>query len=157
MTAEALLEMPVTGERQRYGAAGGRYTVAATSAETRNTLFALEVAEPPGGGPPLHLHTREEEFFFVLEGEITFWVDGRVITAGPGGTAFVPRNVPHCFKNLTNDVARVLVVFTPGDIEGFFDYGRPRGAEVPTDEAIVNDILRLAPVYGTEILGPSPL
>lgn len=157
MTAEALIQGPITGDRQRYGAAGGRYTIAATSAETRNTLFALEVTEPPGGGPPLHLHTREEEFFFVLDGEITFWVDGRVTKAGPGGTAFVPRNVPHCFKNCTGSVARVLVLFTPGDIEGFFDYGRATGPEVPSDEAIVAEILRLAPIYGTRILGPSPL
>jgi hypothetical protein len=54
----------------RYGPGGAIYRVVITQEQTGNTLFAFEAKEPPGGGPPLHIQTREEEFFFVLEGEI---------------------------------------------------------------------------------------
>jgi quercetin dioxygenase-like cupin family protein len=83
----------------RYGPGGGRYQFVARSEQTGNTHFAFVATEPPGGGPPLHLHTRHEELFFVLEGEITFWIDGEVIKRFAGGSAFVLRGVPHCFKN----------------------------------------------------------
>lgn len=53
----------------------------ATPKQTGNLHFAFEATEPPGGGPPLHTRTYEEEIFFVLEGEITFWIDGEVIIA----------------------------------------------------------------------------
>ena len=99
-----------------HGHGGAIYKVLATPARTGNLHFAFEATEPPGGGPPLHIHTRHEEFFFVLEGEISFWLDGQVITRSAGGTAFVPRGVPHCFKNCSDKTARVLVLFTPGDI-----------------------------------------
>ena len=86
-------------EKVRFGPGGGVYKIVATAAETGNTHFAFEAIEPPGGGPPLHTHANEEEFFLVLEGEMTFYVGGRVIRATEGQTAFVPRKVPHCFKN----------------------------------------------------------
>lgn len=70
----------------------------ATPKQTGNLHFAFEATEPPGGGPPLHTQTYEEEIFFVLEGEITFWIDGEVIKRLAGGTVFVPRGVPHCFN-----------------------------------------------------------
>jgi quercetin dioxygenase-like cupin family protein len=142
----------------RYGPGGGVYRIVATPSQTQNTHFAFEATEPPGGGPPLHIHTREEEFFSVIEGEITFWIDGKAIRGAAGTTAFVPRGVPHCFKNCSDRPARVLVVFTPGGIEGFFDYGEPLpGGTVPSDEVLIERIGALAPAFGLEILGPSPL
>jgi len=84
----------------RYGPGGAIYRVVITPEQTGNTLFAFEAKEPPGGGPPLHIQTREEEFFFVLAGEISFWIGGQVSKRSAGGTAFVPRDVPHCFKKL---------------------------------------------------------
>lgn len=61
-------------ERIRFGPGGGVYRIVSTAAETGNTFFAFEATEPPGGGPPLHTHANEEEFFLVLEGEISFYV-----------------------------------------------------------------------------------
>lgn len=129
----------------------------ATSSETGNTHFAFEASEPPGGGPPLHIHTREEEYFHVLDGEITFYIGGRVLTVAAGGSAFVPRGTPHCFKNCSNRDARVLVLFTPGDIEGFFEFGRAERGVVPTDEELIERLIQFAPEFGLEVLGPSPL
>jgi mannose-6-phosphate isomerase-like protein (cupin superfamily) len=93
------MQTMTTTDRVRHGAGGGLYRILVTPAETGNTHFAFEAIEPPGGGPPLHIHTREDEFFLVLEGEITFYIDGRVIRAGAGQSAFVPKGAAHCFKN----------------------------------------------------------
>lgn len=93
----------------------------------------------------------------MLEGEITFHIDGRVIRRGPGGTAFVPRGAAHCFKNTSDRMARVLVLFTPGDIEGFFEYGNVPEDQEPTDELLIERLKQFAPAYGLEFLGPSPL
>jgi quercetin dioxygenase-like cupin family protein len=141
-----------------YGPGGGIYRVVATSGQTGSTHFAFEAMEPPGGGPPLHIQAFEEEFFFVLEGEITFWLGGQVITRRTGGTAFVPRGMPHCFKNCSDDRARVLILFTPGNIEGFFQYGKPLpDGTPPPEDLLMERLAALGPPYGIELVGPSPL
>lgn len=152
-----MISTTTTVDRVRYGAGGGLYRIVATAEETGNTHFAFEATEPPGGGPPLHIHTREDEFFLVLEGEITFFIDGIVTRVGAGGSAFVPRGVAHCFKNCSDRVARVLVLFTPGDIEGFFEYGAAPDGHAPSDEVLIERINLLAPAFGMQVLGPSPL
>lgn len=81
-------------------------------------MATFEAFEPPGGGPPLHIHKNEEEFFSVIEGEITFYIGDPGEDGRTRGTAFVPRGTPHCFKNCSDREARLLILFTPGDIEG---------------------------------------
>jgi mannose-6-phosphate isomerase-like protein (cupin superfamily) len=147
----------VAVERVKYGIGGGIYRIVATSDETRNAMFAFEATEPPGGGPPLHIHTREDEFFLVLEGEVTFFIDGQVIHRGPGGSAYVPRGAAHCFRNTSQRAARLLVLFTPGDIEGFFEYGAAENGQPPSEELMMERLVALAPVFGLRVLGPSPL
>jgi quercetin dioxygenase-like cupin family protein len=144
-------------EKIRYGPGGGVYKIVATAAETRNMHFAFEAIEPAGGGPPLHTHANEDEFLLVLEGEMTFYVGGKVTRAIEGQTAFVPRSVPHCFKNCSKRESRVLVMFTPGNIEGLFEYGNLPAGTTPTDELLLARLNALAPEYGLEVLGPSPL
>lgn len=141
----------------RFGPGGGLYRIVSSAAETGRRHFALEAIEPPGGGPPLHTHAAEDEYFLVLEGEITFYVDGRIVKASAGESAFVPRGVPHCFKNRSTGVARLLALFTPGDIEGFFDYGLPVNDARPSDDHLIRRIGELGPAFGIELLGPSPL
>lgn len=152
-----LPEMVVPVSRVRFGPGGGVYRIVATAAETGNTHFAFEASEPPGGGPPLHIHRGEDEYFHVLEGTMTFYVGGRVFTVPEGGSAFAPRGVPHCFRNCSNTHARVLIVFTPGDIEGFFDYGEAVDGQVPSDAHLIERLTALGPRYGLDFLGPSPL
>jgi quercetin dioxygenase-like cupin family protein len=148
---------PLTSQALRYGPGGGQYRIVATAGDTGNRHFAFEATEPPGGGPPLHVHLNEDEFFTVTEGEITFYIDGQVVTASAGQSAFVPRGLPHCFKNRSNRIAKVLVLFTPGQIEGFFDYGLPVDGVAPSDAHLLRRIVELAPKFGLQVLGPSPL
>jgi mannose-6-phosphate isomerase-like protein (cupin superfamily) len=152
----------ITGEQEalRFGPGGGTYRIVTHAAETGGLLFALNVTEPPGGGPPLHVHRNEDEYFAVLEGEGTFYVDGRVRTVGTGGAVFGPRGVPHTFKNCSDRPLRMLVVCTPGEIERFFDYGLPvgpQGNERPPDEYLIGRMMQLAPECGLQVLGLSPL
>jgi uncharacterized cupin superfamily protein len=145
-------------EKILYGPGGGTMRLVTHCADTGNAHCVLETTEPPGGGPPLHKHTREDEYFFVLEGEFTFWVDGKVIKAPARSAVFGIRNVPHTFKNCSAKQAKMLIVATPGHVEGFFDYALPNpDGSKPTDEILIQKIATLAPKFGIEILGPSPL
>ncbi len=144
--------------RMRHGPGGGVYRIVATAAQTDNRHFAMEVMEPPGGGPPLHSHSREDEFFTVLEGEFTFWVDGKVEKVSAGMAAYVPRGTKHCFKNCTSQPSRMLVIATPGDIGPFFDYGLPlANGSAPSDQVMFERIMSMVSQFGLQILGPAPI
>ena len=67
----------------------------------------------------------------MTEGEITFFIDGKITEAKAGETAFAPRGKVHFYKNCTNQVPRMLALFTPGKIEGYFDFGLPLEAFLP--------------------------
>ncbi|NNM31739.1 MAG: cupin domain-containing protein [Gemmatimonadetes bacterium] len=101
--------------------AGDAYRFLATGAETGGAYFMLEATVPPGGGPPPHIQTREEEGFYVLEGTVEFLAgEGRKLSAGPGTMIHVPRGVLHSFRNQTDEVARMLIWFAPAGIEQMF-------------------------------------
>ena len=148
---------PAVPVNVRFGPGGGLYEIVMTGKDTGGRFFGFIAIEPPGGGPPLHAHDSEDELFVVLEGEFTFAIGGHVTKVGPGGSAFAARGVAHCFKNCSKDRARMLVAFTPGSIEGFFDYGLPVNGTAPSDEHLIQRIGELGPQYGLTLLGPAPL
>ena len=76
---------------------------------------------PPGRMIPPHTHDREDEYMFVLEGEVTCFVGGEVLAAPIGSLVLKPRGVPHAFYNAGAETFRVLEVLTPGGMEGYFD------------------------------------
>jgi mannose-6-phosphate isomerase-like protein (cupin superfamily) len=142
----------------RHGPGGGLYRFIATADSTANTFFALEIVEHPGGGTPLHCHSREDEFFHVIEGQLTVFVDGKTVTLAAGQSLFAPRNIPHCFKNCAATPVKFLVFCTPPAMEPFFDYGIPLpSGDAPTDQQIIEKIMTMAPQFGLQVLGPSPL
>jgi quercetin dioxygenase-like cupin family protein len=109
-----------------------------------------------GYGPPLHLHSGEDEAMYVLEGQIRFRVGDDEFVAGPGSWVWQPRGVPHTFR-VESENARALVIFTPGGIERMFEEGGvPAGesAEPPQQEYDVEAAAALAKRYGFEVVGP---
>ncbi|MGA7670233.1 MAG: quercetin 2,3-dioxygenase [Nitrolancea sp.] len=94
-----------------------RYLV--TGAESNNSYFTLLVDVGQGLGPPPHIHHREEEQFYVLEGELTYWVGDETFEARRGDFIHIPRNAIHWFKAGPGP-ARLLATFAPAGIEGFF-------------------------------------
>ncbi|MFO0835593.1 MAG: cupin domain-containing protein [Phycisphaerales bacterium] len=127
--------------------------------ETDNRLSFTEYHVEPGAGPPLHVHTLEDETFYILEGTISFHVGGNRIEATPGTTLFGPRNVPHCFKNNTGRPAKMILVVTPPkNFEDFYAaIGTPVNGKPPELPIVIERIGQLAGKHGITILGPNPL
>ncbi len=88
--------------------------------DTGGRIAVTEVTVPPGDGPPPHVHDREDELFYILDGELEACSNGVWTTVTAGGTVFLPRGLPHTFRNATNRPCRFLGVITPGGFEGFF-------------------------------------
>ncbi len=110
---------------------------------------------PPGFASPYHKHHREDEAFYVLDGEVSFVFDGKWLKAGPGTYMFGPREIPHGFKVVGSVPARMLLLCAPGGFEHFVleqatDMTSPAA---PPDMA---KLMELAAKYNVDILGPLP-
>lgn len=103
------------------GPAGGPLTFKVRGEHTNGTLTAFENTIAPGDRPPLHVHANEDEAWYVLEGSLRFRLDSEIASAPAGSFVFVPRGTPHCFQNVGDQPARILVLFTPAGMERFFD------------------------------------
>lgn len=100
--------------------AGDEYRYLATGRETNGRYFLMDALVPPGGGPPPHIQTREDEGFYVTEGTVTFWVDGEEVEAHAGTFLNVPPGALHNFRNQSHHDARMLILFAPAGIERMF-------------------------------------
>ena len=116
-------------------------------ADTEGAAVVSLVKVPKMSGPPVHIHTREDEWYYILSGEITFQLGDRRVTHGPGASVLVPRGVPHAFQNFADEVAEMLVMFTPAGIEEFFI----KVANANLDEA---GVIALMGEFGMTPLGP---
>jgi mannose-6-phosphate isomerase-like protein (cupin superfamily) len=90
------------------------------SAETTGGSFSLFEEVPPLLDTPAHVHEREDELFYVLEGEHVFRVGDRDFPAGPGGIVFAPRGIPHAQRRKVPGQGRLLILTAPAGLEGFF-------------------------------------
>src|SRR5215467_2326387 len=89
--------------------------------DTGGVVSAVESHDVPGGGPPPHIHHREDETFQILEGDYEFKVDGNSFVAKKGTTIFAPRGIPHTYRYLGQAPGRLMCVITPAGFEGFFE------------------------------------
>ncbi len=99
---------------------GGLLTWKAVSNDTGGRFELVEQLCPRGFAAPFHVHEREAEGFYVLEGEVTFVIGSRTLRASPGSFAFVPGNVKHAFR-VNSPVAKFLTLITPSGVESFFE------------------------------------
>ena len=135
-------------------------TIKATGKETGGRYTLLEVLEPDGVEAPLHVHHREDEAFWILEGELTFQVGDETIKASPGSFLYGPRDVPHRYT-VDSGPARMLFLLSPAGFEEFIyatsepakERTLPPPPEGPPSEAEMEQIGALARRYGCEILG----
>jgi mannose-6-phosphate isomerase-like protein (cupin superfamily) len=135
----------------------------ALMSETGGQYWAVEGLADHHMAVPMHIHTQEDEVWFVLEGEITFIVDGETHTAGPGGFAYIPRGAAHSFQIKTG-TARWFGVGLGGRLDQwFFETGQPAQsltlpppAGGPPSEAAIQAIVASLEAYGTETVGPPP-
>jgi quercetin dioxygenase-like cupin family protein len=99
---------------------GALFEVKGRRDETDGALGLVEANFWEGMGTPLHVHHREDEAFYVLDGEFEIWVGDEPIAAAPGDFVFVPSGTVHRFSNVGDAPGRILILFTPGGIEAFF-------------------------------------
>jgi mannose-6-phosphate isomerase-like protein (cupin superfamily) len=101
--------------------------------QTGGAFALLEQTVPPGHGPRRHVHRREEESFYILEGEFGFEVGQRHFVAGPGTFVLGPREIPHRFWNAGTSDGRFLLIISPAGLEPFFEEFSRLLAEAPDD------------------------
>ena len=122
MTNRSIRAVQATDPAKVIVGAGDEYRYLATGDDTDGQYFLVEAIVPPGGGPPLHVQTREEEGFYILTGKLTFYgEDGEGIVAGPGTYLNVPKGAKHRFRNEQEHAAKMLFFFAPAGIEALFD------------------------------------
>jgi quercetin dioxygenase-like cupin family protein len=157
MSNKAMMNVPPQG--RTIAVIGDVYRFLATGEDTSGKYALFEAFVSPGGGPPPHVHSREEEGFYVLEGEITFTIGDQRLVASAGMFANMPVGTPHSFKNESGKPARMLISVAPAGLEQmFFEVGEPlppgkTAAAPPTNEEIER-LLAIAPRYGIEIKLP---
>lgn len=148
------------GEGRALWVAGDLYVFLAEGEDTAGTFCWWVATVPPGGGPPPHLHRREGEGFFVLDGTITFRAAGQHIEARPGTFLHAPIGVPHTFRNESDQVARLLLLVAPAGLEQMFRRtGRvadPSTPIPPMQRDEVERLVAIAPEYGIELLRGDP-
>jgi quercetin dioxygenase-like cupin family protein len=148
------------GSGAAYWGPGELMTFLITGEETGGAFFMAEVSVAPGGGPPPHIHHRDDESFHLLEGMLTIQVGGNTITASAGDFVFLPRGIAHSFKNTSDGHAKVLVLTTPAGLEGFFsEVFEPAAdrslAPPPAGKELIGRALAAASRYGLELLPPA--
>ncbi len=140
-------------------AMGSLFERLAGAAETGGQLGASIVTQPPGTASPLHVHTREAEAWYLLEGEMIYRAGERLVEMAAGDFIYLPRNVPHAFRTLGVRPARLLALSLPGHLLDLYDeVGRPATERTVPDGGIpASDIARwieLSGGYGIRIVGP---
>jgi len=138
---------------------GWLLTFLATGEETRGQFALMEQIARKGNVPPRHIHHREDETFYVVEGEMTFFIGDETIKATPGTMVFAPRDVAHSFT-IDSEQVRILVMVAPAGAEGFFrecsvpapSMTLPPPTETPYSE--IQKMMALAPTYGFEFVPP---
>ena len=133
---------------------GGRMMVKIRDEDTTGAYSIHDNTIPPGSpGPRPHIHRNHEEAFYVLEGELSVRAGARTITAPAGSFVVIPRGVVHQPSNPTPEPTRVLLIFSPAGMDGFFEEAAERRMPlqaVPTDPAILEELANFTERYGYE-------
>ena len=151
------------GEGEAFWWIGMLATIKATAEQTGGQYTLVEILAPEGFASPLHVHHFEDEGFYILEGEMTFYVGDQTIKAKPDSFLFGPKEVPHAFT-VDSGPARLLFVLSPAGFEDLVrEIGEPAREltlppqpEAPPDEAEMQRMAAIAARHGNEILGPPP-
>jgi len=119
--------------------------------DTNSTVAVVESYDLTGGGPPPHIHHREDETFQVLEGEYEWTVGEQTFVARKGATIFAPRGIAHTYRYLGQTPGRLMCVITPSGFEEFFE-------EIdmlsPPQQQDISRVIEIASKYSLEILPP---
>ena len=149
-TNDAFVLAPGEGRSIDLGAFG--MTVKADSDETNGVFSLLEAEEPPGFGPPLHIHHDAAEAFYVLEGEYVMFLDDREVSCPAGSFIFIPAGTRHGFR-VGPVPSRKLNFYFPAVMVGYFDDLSDALHRADVNDNLLDDIARR---HSMEIVGPVP-
>jgi quercetin dioxygenase-like cupin family protein len=152
MTAAKGFVVPAGGGKRFDSPTPGRsFAMKLLGRETGDSVMMFEETLPPGTASLHHLHRDSDEVAWVLAGEFTFKIGDEVTTGGPGTCAFMPRDIPHAWKNTGSETGRVLFLYTPaaaGDLIEALSQGRPQNED---------EHKKLFERHHWEVVGPNPL
>ena len=148
-TTKGLVVPPGAGKHLDMSAPGRFATLKLLGHETNESIMLFEETVPPGTKSLFHLHRDSDEVAWVLAGEVTFMIGEDVSVGGPGTCAFLPRDVPHAWKNSGTVLGRVVFLYTPARAGKFVEEMLERPADA--------ELKRRLEDSGWEVLGPSPL
>lgn len=140
---------PGEGEQLRTPT-GDLVCIKADTRQTNGTLTVMEFVFAPKSGPALHTHLREDEVWYVLEGDFRFKAGDAMFEASTGGMAFGPRGTPHNFQNVGETSGRLLVITTPSGLERFFE----QFAELHADSVSWDSLSGVGESNWLEFIGP---
>jgi mannose-6-phosphate isomerase-like protein (cupin superfamily) len=145
------------GQGESVWSLGGRFTVKADSELTEGRLALVESVAYRSTEPPLHVHTREDEAWYVLDGAMTFFVGDEAYPATAGSFVYAPMGIPHTFT-VDAEPTRVLVLAAPAGFEHFaLELGAPTDTDAPPADAEMPSPEVLGAVgdrYGIQVVGP---
>jgi mannose-6-phosphate isomerase-like protein (cupin superfamily) len=147
--SEAIVLQPGAGERLTV--VGEVVRILADAKATNGACTIMELTVPAGDGPPLHRHHLDDEHFYIVEGTILFEMNGKRVVLGPGGFLRAPRGSRHAFRNVGAGPGRIIVVCTPGGIDGPF---REVDALSRDREPTPEELTAVFAKFDLDILGP---
>ena len=145
------LHIPIDGG-DRVNILGIPMAIRVRGRDTGGVVGVAESFDVPGGGPPPHIHSREDELFEVLEGEYEFTVGDKSFVARKGTTIFAPRGVPHTYRYMGQSPGRLRVAILPAGFEGFFE---KVGALSPAEQQDIPRVIAIGKEFGLEFMPPS--
>ena len=159
LTASWLRSRCNTDDGEALWSFGALATIKASAETTDGRVAVIQQLAPQGAGSPLHVHHREDEWFYVIEGELTFWVGGQVIDGAGRSRSSMARAISRTPSMSASEQARFLLVTEPAGFEDFMRAaGQPAPAlTIPPPPTEAPDPAQMASVageYGIEILGP---
>ena len=132
---------------------GGRFDLKVSSRDTGGDLCIYDTFRESKGGPALHRHHFQDEWFYVIRGEFIVQVGEDSLSLHPGDSAFAPRKIPHAFAKISDGEGQILVLFQPaGTMEDFFLQMAKIGNEIPKNQEYA--MRQLWAEHGMEVLGP---
>jgi mannose-6-phosphate isomerase-like protein (cupin superfamily) len=135
---------------------GDLYTFKATGKQTNGVVTVIDQLIQPQGGPPPHIHHREDEAFYVLEGRFSFLCGDRQCVFESGAFVYIPKGTLHTFRNIGEQQGRLLVVITPAGLEEFFYAIGTRADDTTTppafDPSVFGKVMELAKEYKMDVL-----
>ncbi len=132
---------------------GGRFDLKVSAKDTGGDLCLYDTTRQSKGGPALHRHHFQDEWFYVIRGEFIAQVGNETMRLHPGDSAFAPRKIPHAFAMVSEGEGQMLVLFQPaGSMEDFFQQMVKFGPAIPKDQEVLWK--ELFEKHGMELVGP---